>query len=189
MGPRDWQRAKTIMEAETPSADVLMQELGRLIVSWNNLEGMARLIVQLLCEGTKATEFLIHSLDAASIEDTIRATGHADIHPEISDSLKDFAGEMGALRKLRNEYVHASSETPHVEGKTQLRLTNKTVRGKLKVFDHMVTRYDMWLTSEAINQVQLWGFDIASWLFLHQMGKPTSSLPQKGYIPEYRKFS
>ena len=83
------------------------EELGRLVVTWNGIELLMRMLVGALSKDPKFVRILTAHMPTTGLCDALKVSASDQTDREIHDRLLDAVSAFEALRSRRNYYVHS----------------------------------------------------------------------------------
>ncbi|MDH4992055.1 hypothetical protein QEZ48_14640 [Aquamicrobium lusatiense] len=184
--PREWAIVRAQFQAEPPQRDDIMCLLGETITAWNNLESLARSALRWLYGHPTAIDALTAELTAEGLANALSAAAQLIAPDGIREDVLFLAYEMDRLRPYRNDIVHGAHSPGWSGDQSGIRVSKKTAKGHIKVYDTVVSAYELYLVKEAIIQLGLHAADVGiSLLAHHSAGKPLGPAQKRAFPTLY----
>lgn len=163
--------------------DVSIAELlGRIIITWNNLEASCRSLLSFLCDHPPGIKSLTNELNGQSLYLALRSLGPHSVAPETQEIVEALAQGLQRLNDHRNYYVHGAMSVGGATGRETLTLTTSYAKGEIKIYEDIISKREMWEISEDAAILGLRAFDLCSYLMLKKQGL-SPKLPDKPFLP------
>lgn len=184
--PREWAIVRAQFQAEPPQHEDIMRLLGETIAAWNNLESLARGTLRWLYGHPPAIDALTIELTTEGLANALKAAAKLIASEEVEADIVFLASTMDELRPYRNDIVHGAHTSGWSDDQHGLKIRKKSAKGHIKVYDTVVSAYDLYLVKEAIMQLGLHAADVGfSLLAHHSTGKPLEPAQKRAFPTLY----